>query len=101
MRLALLPWAEAAPPAESDLTARLAGEGFEVFAWSDPAGRTYEPHAHGHDESIFGVRGEIVFTVDGRAYPLRPGDRLMLPRGMTHSARVGAAGATYLIGQRR
>jgi quercetin dioxygenase-like cupin family protein len=101
MKLARLPWpADAGAPTERALKAQLEDDGFEVFGWSDAPGHFYAPHQHPHDESIFGVRGEIVFTIDGREYPLGPGDRLMLPRGTVHTAQVGPAGASYLIGQR-
>ena len=42
-----------------------------------------------------------MFGTDGRALRLEAGDRLMLPAGTVHTAHAGAAGATYLIGERR
>ncbi|MCC6848074.1 MAG: cupin domain-containing protein [Deltaproteobacteria bacterium] len=96
-----LAWSVAGEPRESTLRARLAADGFEVTAWSDPPGRTYAPHRHDHDESLWCVRGCITFHIAGRAYRLNPGDRLMLPRGTLHGATVGSAGAAYLIGERR
>lgn len=97
---ARIPWDRSAPPDEAELRRRLAAEGFAVMAWSDPPGRYYQAHEHDHDESLWCVRGAIVFWIDGVAYPLGPGDRLVLPRGTVHTARAGAAGATYLIGER-
>ncbi len=70
------------------------------MAWSDRPGRRYAPHRHDHHECLWCVRGTITFHVGGEDYPLRPGDRLMLPRGTVHGATAGSTGATYLIGER-
>jgi quercetin dioxygenase-like cupin family protein len=100
MDLELIPWSEQDRPSERVLKLRLADEGFQVFSWRDAPGADYQPHAHDCDETLWVVDGEIVFGVEGREYRLRPGDRLMLPRGTTHTARAGKDGAAYLIGQR-
>src|SRR5579884_1228086 len=84
--LALIPWAETAPPVEATLRARLEREGFSVFAWTDAPGARYAPHAHDRDESIWVVAGEIAFTAAGRTVRLGPGDRLLLPAGTVHAA---------------
>jgi quercetin dioxygenase-like cupin family protein len=100
MKLERIAWSEGAAPDEAALTRRLERDGFDVLAWADAPGTTYTPHAHGHDESLWCVRGLIVFEIGGAEYPLAAGDRLMLPRDTVHAARVGAQGARYLIGQR-
>jgi quercetin dioxygenase-like cupin family protein len=100
MKLELLPWNDTATPNERDLRARLERDGFEAFCWSDQPGASYTPHSHDHDESLWCIAGRIVFGIAGREYSLRPGDRLMLPKGTVHTAKVGSEGATYLIGQK-
>ena len=101
MRLERIPWPDPEPPAEATLHARLARDGFDAFAWTDPPGATYSAHSHDHDESLWVVAGEMTFgTADGD-FRLRAGDRLMLPARTVHTATAGPAGATYLIGQRR
>jgi quercetin dioxygenase-like cupin family protein len=101
MRLERIPWPESTQPREDELRRRLCADGFDVTAWSDPPRRTYAPHSHDHDESLWCVRGAITFQIDGTDYPLGPGDRLMLPRGTTHAALAGPNGATYLIGEKQ
>lgn len=101
MQLRQISWTGAGDPGESVLRSALEAEGFEVHAWRDPADRIYGAHHHDCDESLWVVRGSIVFRVDEREYRLGPGDRLLLPAGILHSARAGPDGATYLIGQRR
>ena len=86
---------------EAALRAAMEREGYSVFAWSDVAGATYEPHVHDHDESIWICAGEMTFGVDGAEFSLRAGDRLMLPAGTVHTAVAGSDGAAYLVGQLR
>jgi quercetin dioxygenase-like cupin family protein len=100
MRLERIAWSGGDAPQESALRAQLESEGYDVLTWSDPAGRTYAPHAHDHDESLWCIRGRIVFEIAGREYALDAGDRLMLPEGTVHAARAGTEGARYLIGER-
>jgi quercetin dioxygenase-like cupin family protein len=100
IRLELIPWSGSATPGEAELRRLLVADGYDVMAWSDPPRRTYAPHSHDHDESLWCVRGSIRFEIAGTSYPLRPGDRLMLPRGTVHAAEAGDDGATYLIGEK-
>jgi quercetin dioxygenase-like cupin family protein len=100
MRLEAIPWT-GGPVEEATLRDRLEAEGFHVWSWTDSAGADYEPHTHEHDESLWIVAGEITFGADGRQLRLGPGDRLMLPAGTVHTAHAGAAGAVYLIGEKR
>jgi quercetin dioxygenase-like cupin family protein len=100
MRLERIRWREAEPPDANALARRLSEEGFDAICWTDSPGADYPPHRHDHDESLWVVRGQITFGVAGAEYTLEPGDRLMLPRGTAHTARVGPEGATYWIGRR-
>jgi quercetin dioxygenase-like cupin family protein len=100
MELRHIRWEGEHTPGESLLRRHLESEGFEVRRWRDPADRTYEAHSHVLDESLWVIRGQIELEVDGRHFPLGPGDRIELPRGTVHRARAGPDGAVYLIGQR-
>jgi len=100
VRLEVIPWNGKEPPTADLLQERLAEEGFDVFRWRDEAGTDYQPHSHDHDESLWVVEGEMTFAAGGHEFHLRPGDRLMLPKGTIHTAHAGASGATYLIGER-
>ncbi|MGH7785516.1 MAG: cupin domain-containing protein [Candidatus Binatia bacterium] len=101
MQLERIAWPAVAPIDETALSGQLEAEGFEVLRWSDAAGADYQPHSHDHDESLWVLDGEITFGAGGQTLRLAAGDRLMLPRGTVHTAQAGAAGATYLIGQKR
>jgi mannose-6-phosphate isomerase-like protein (cupin superfamily) len=99
MELGCMPWNDPGAPGEGILRACFEDEGFGVHAWRDPADRIYSEHSHDCDESLWVVRGQIVFEVSGREFPLGPGDRLLLPAGVAHRARAGPDGARYLIGR--
>jgi quercetin dioxygenase-like cupin family protein len=100
MRLELIPRDEGDAVDEDAWRERLLQEGFDVCRWRDEAGADYPPHSHDHDESLWIVEGEMVFSAAGRELRLRAGDRLMLPKGTVHTARAGGDGVTYLIGER-
>ena len=101
MKLELIPWNGGGEVREEDLRQALQDEGFDVFRWRDEAGADYQPHSHDHDESLWVLDGEIVFGTAGRELRLHAGDLLRLPKGIVHTARSGAVGATYLIGEMR
>jgi quercetin dioxygenase-like cupin family protein len=84
------------------LLARLAGEGLIAQTWSNGPGDAYAGHAHGYDKVIVVVEGSIRFTVAaaGVSLELDPGDRLELPAGTVHEARVGPAGVRCLEAHR-
>lgn len=69
-------WKEKKDPQVEELKHWLEAEGFSVMRWSDPPGASYEPHSHGHDESIWVYQGQIEFIVGEQHYPLKAGDRL-------------------------
>lgn len=107
MRLRRIPWrhsqdaeARGGAPGEDSLRLRLKAEGWEVYLWRDPSERVYANHTHEHDESLWLLRGDLVVEAMGEAYPLHPGDGLLLPKGTVRSAKAGPEGATYLIGRR-
>jgi quercetin dioxygenase-like cupin family protein len=95
-------WTEGERVDARELRRRMEADGYGVFEWSDPPGRTYAPHAHGEDQSHWIVSGALALTVDGREYVLEAGDRDFLPAGTVHAARVvGDEPVVYLIGARR
>lgn len=101
MKLECIAWNQPGAPDAAELRKTLESEGWQVLEWSDPPDTCYSPHTHECDESLWVVAGEIAFEVGRQRHALGPGDRLMLPRHTTHTARAGSRGATYLIGQRR
>lgn len=89
-------------PTEGTLLARLAGEGLIAQTWANGPGDAYAGHAHAYDKVIVVVEGSIRFTVTtaGEPIELEPGDRLELPAGTVHEARVGPDGVRCLEAHR-
>jgi len=66
------------------------GGSISVFRCDLPLGsRVPAPHSHdGFDETVYGLRGVVDFTVDGKPSKLGPGDILFIPRGVVHGFSV-------------
>jgi quercetin dioxygenase-like cupin family protein len=57
------------------------------------------PLAHSHDafeETIYGLEGVTMFTIDGEPVSIGPGETVCIPRGAVHSFRVEHEGASFL-----
>jgi len=98
MELRLERWNQSEAPAQSDLEAQCSREGLEPYAWSNGPGDTYAVHSHSYDKVIYVVRGSIswILPQSHQEIETRAGDRLDLPRGTSHAARVGSDGVTCL-----
>ena len=82
----------------TDLESRLRLEGLAPGSWSNGPGDRYAVHEHGYDKVLVCASGSIRFGLPerGEAVDLGPGDRLDLPAGTRHDARVGDLGVTCL-----
>jgi quercetin dioxygenase-like cupin family protein len=70
-----------------------------VFEFDVPAGsKVAAPHSHdGFEETIYGLEGTLVWTLEGEAYEVGPGEVLCIPRGAVHQfANAGDRGARAL-----
>jgi len=75
-------------------------EGFtNVYEWSDPAGTTYDTHAHEGKVSLFVTDGSIVFTFAGVTREIKAGERFDAPVNKEHSAVVGENGWIVIVGE--
>ncbi|MGI8510052.1 MAG: cupin domain-containing protein [Gemmatimonadaceae bacterium] len=60
--------------------------GLAMFEFDVPAGAKV-PAGHRHDaydETIYALRGRLVWTVDGERFELAPGECAVIPRGAVH-----------------
>ncbi len=96
----LISWSDGAPPAGRQLAERLRTEGLAGHTWSNGRGDMYAAHSHTYHKILYCVTGSITFRdeVSGRKYELGPGDRLEIPAGTVHSARVGPHGCSCVEG---
>jgi quercetin dioxygenase-like cupin family protein len=64
-----------------------AGGSVAVFELTVPAAQRLAGPAHSHDhyeETIFGIEGVLMWTVDGKRIDVGPGQALCIPRGAIH-----------------
>jgi len=57
-----------------------------MFEFGVPAGAKVPlPHSHeNYDETIYGLKGVITFTVEGKEIDIAPGETCFIPRGAVH-----------------
>ena len=86
---------------EQELTAQLRREGFsETYVWEDGPNAFYPEHTHPTETAHIILEGEMTLILAGKCQTLHAGDRRDVPAGAIHSARMGARGCRYLIGER-
>ena len=63
-----------------------------VFEFDVPAGsRVAAPHSHdGYEETIYGLAGTLVWTVEGEPHEVGPGEVICIPRGAVHQFANGS-----------
>jgi quercetin dioxygenase-like cupin family protein len=70
-----------------------------VFEFDVPTGsKVAAPHSHdGYEETIYGLEGTLVWTVEGESHQVGPGEVLCIPRGAVHQfANAGELDAKAL-----
>jgi len=75
------------------------GGSVAVFEFDVPAGaKVAAAHSHdGFEETIYGLQGTLVWTVEGQAHEVGSGEVLYIARGSVHQfANVGDLGARAL-----
>ena len=92
------PWADSATPTQSTLWHLMTDEGLNPYAWSNGPYDMYSAHSHSYNKVIYVVQGSITFGLPEleKQLTLNAGDRLDLPAGTVHDARVGAQGVVCL-----
>lgn len=61
---------------------------FEIYYYSDnhPTGVT--AHSHDYYEFYFFAGGNVTIYIDGKGYPLKSGDMVLIPPGISHYAHI-------------
>ena len=59
-------------------------EDFRLFYLEDLAAREIEYHYHDFDKILVFFKGNITYTIEGKAYSLLPGDIILVPQGDSH-----------------
>lgn len=102
MEVQVTHWEHTGQPTEAKLYELLWQEGLQPYSWSNGPGDSYEEHSHDYDKVIYVAYGSIKWFLPeiGREIETRAGDRIDVPRGVRHAARVGGEGVTCLEAKR-
>jgi hypothetical protein len=106
--LQVIRWQQKTPPEEQGLRKQMQQEGLSPYAWSNGPGYYYAVHCHSYQKVLYCVYGSICFILPDRldttgsptAIDLNPGDCLILPPDVRHSAKVSTQGVTCLEASR-
>ena len=84
-----------------ELEKQLQAQGFlHTYVWQDGPNAHYPDHAHSTETAHIILEGEMTLTQAGETRTYKAGERVDVPAGALHSARMGPRGCRYLIGER-
>ena len=94
-------WQKQEIPQERDLRQKMQSQGLSPYSWSNGPGDRYTVHSHSYQKVLYCVQGSIRFILldvegDAGILNLTPGDCMILPPHVRHSAEVGPQGVTCL-----
>jgi mannose-6-phosphate isomerase-like protein (cupin superfamily) len=76
-------------------------EGFlHTYVWQDGPNVFYADHTHPSETAHIILDGEMTLTQGVATKTYAAGERCDVPAGAVHSARMGACGCRYLIGEK-
>lgn len=86
---------------EAEVIAFFTSRGIEPSRWTNDPETLHPAHVHDYRKILFCIEGEVTFSFPGldSEYTLRPGDRLIIPTGLRHSALVRSQGVTCIEGK--
>ena len=98
-------WQESGPPQEQQLRMRMREQRLSPYTWSNGPGDRYAVHSHAYEKVLYCVQGTIRFVLPDQPeaieyIDLAPGDCMILPAGVRHSAIVGPQGVSCLEASR-
>jgi len=86
---------------EKDYRNQLEAEGFSrTFVWQDSPNAFYSDHTHAGLTAHIILDGQMTLTTDGKSQTYRAGERRDVEAGAVHSARMGAQGCRYIVGEK-
>ncbi|GAC1629602.1 MAG: hypothetical protein NVS4B11_28600 [Ktedonobacteraceae bacterium] len=104
----IIRWQKQTLPTEQELREQMQREKLSPYTWSNNPNYSYAAHAHSYEKVLYCVQGSIRFVLpeqkdaEGKAEyaDLTPGDCMILPPNIMHSAVVGSQGVTCLEASR-
>lgn len=97
----ILRWPHSHRLPESEIVGYFSAREWDCSRWDKDANAEYPAHEHSYDKILFCIEGGITFTLaaTGVEISLKPGDRLIIPKGVSHSAVVGPEGVSCIEGK--
>lgn len=94
MKLEITRWQESLPPTENNIQQKIRAENLRGYTWSNGPYDAYSAHTHSFDKILYVLSGSITWILPQTQQDIEThaGDRIDLPRGTVHAARVGAQG---------
>lgn len=68
---------------------------YEIFYFNDLNLHHVSQHKHSHYEIYYFLEGQIEYTIEDEKITLKPGDILLMPPGVKHSAKITDSTAPY------
>ena len=102
MELKITRWQNPEPLSEAEVRETFFREGLFPFDWTNLPGDFYPPHVHPFDTITYILRGSVTWILmdTGEEIEAHAGDRIELPRGLVHAARIGSQGSVCIEGHR-
>jgi len=83
------------------LERQLHSEGLlHTYVWQDGPNAHYPDHTHASETAHIILDGEMTLAQGDSTQTYGAGERCDVPAGAAHSARMGARGCRYLIGEK-
>lgn len=70
-------------------------EGFDPVCITDPPGRVYATHRHAETKLLVFLEGGMTVKVEEKSFECHPGDKVIIPGNIDHSAVAGAEGCVF------
>lgn len=97
MSIRYLQWNKPRTPTEKELRELLEKEGLKPYTTVMEKNENAGVHQHKHAETRVMVTGQVEFCAEGRAYKLKPGDRIDLPANTSHTAKNLENGQSVML----
>jgi quercetin dioxygenase-like cupin family protein len=87
-------WQGAPSPTQFDVQAKIRAEDLRGYTWANAPNDEYDAHTHEFDKIVYVLAGSITWILPQTNQEIETfaGDRIDLPRGTVHAAKVGAQG---------
>lgn len=97
MNVRVLTWNKTRAPKEEELKAIMEKEGMNPYISVMEKNEFVDAHEHNHDETRIMVTGKVEFCAEGRSFVLKPGDRIDLKKGISHTAKNLERGQSVML----